>query len=329
MSVRIGALRKTYARDVVALDDATLDVADGELIVVVGPSGSGKTTLLRCVAGLEDVDSGTVEIAGRDVTDVAPGKRNVSMVFQELALFPHMSVRDNIAFGMAARGERGIDGAVARAAALLELEPVLQRLPAQLSGGERQRVALARAIVRDPALFLMDEPLSNLDPELRMSARSDIRTMQRELGTTTIYVTHDQVEAMTLGDRVAVIRAGRIEQVGRPVEIYDHPATEFVARFFGTPPMNLFPAELIGRADVTTLGIRPENVRLSADAATSGVVEVVEVLGPDAAVRAAVAGIRFFVRAPRDSAPEPGAEVGLELPHSHLHAFDADGRAMP
>ncbi|MGH2746727.1 MAG: ABC transporter ATP-binding protein, partial [Actinomycetota bacterium] len=296
-------------------------------------SGSGKSTLLRCVAGLEEVDEGRVLVDGRDVTRAMPGERDVAMVFQELALYPHISVRDNISFGLRARrtGREEIDERITRVTAMLEIEDILHRRPNELAGGEKQRVALARAIVREPAAFLMDEPLSNLDAELRMHARADIRGLQRELDTTTIYVTHDQVEAMTMGDRVAVLRAGRLEQVDRPILLYDRPATTFVAGFLGNPPMNLFPADLLDSGHgATTLGVRPEKIRLVTPdhASLSGRVRAVEPIGGESIVHVDVRDQRFFVRVGRDSAPSEGEDVGLDIGAPDVYRFDDAGRAL-
>ena len=228
-------------RRTVALDGVDLDVGQGELVVVVGPSGSGKTTLLRSVAGLDRLEAGRVEIDGVDVTDEPPGRRNIAMVFQDFALLPHLSVRDNIGFGELARGggRSRTRHKVDEAAAVLELSDLLDRRPGELSGGERQRVALARAIVREPSVFLLDEPLSSLDTELRLRARAEIRALQRRLGVATLHVTHDQHEALALADRIVVLRAGRVEQVGTPTELFGRPATAFVARFVSPLPMNL------------------------------------------------------------------------------------------
>jgi ABC-type sugar transport system ATPase subunit len=240
-----------------AVRSLTLDVADGELIVLVGPSGSGKTTALRMLAGLEAVDAGTIEIDGRAVNAVAPRERDVAMVFQDYALYPQMSVRDNMAFGLRRRrlDRAEIDRRVTETCRTLGLDELLDRRPRQLSGGQQQRVALGRALVREPRVLLMDEPLSNLDAQLRVQARGEIRRLQREVGTTTIYVTHDQVEALTLGDRIAVMNRGALEQVGTPEQLYDEPANVFVGGFIGSPPMSFL------RRDGELLGVRPEHVR--------------------------------------------------------------------
>jgi ABC-type sugar transport system ATPase subunit len=332
VSVAIAGLVKTYPSrgranpPVVALHGIELAAIPGELVVVVGPSGSGKTTLLRCVAGLEAPDGGRIEVGGRDVTTVAPGDRDVAMVFQEHALYPHLSVQANISFGLRARKLPApeITARVVTAAGLLGLTALLARRPGELSGGERQRVALARAIVREPAAFLMDEPLSNLDAELRAQTRVDIRALQRELDTTMIYVTHDQIEAMTMGDRVAVLRGGHVEQVDAPMVIYQRPATAFVARFFGTPPMNLFPASLSrGPNGASLLGLRPERIRLvtPAEGRLSGRVSLVEPIGSETIVHVDVDGHRFLVKVSPDSAVSQGGEVGLAFADAHLYGF--------
>ena len=339
MSARVTALRKTYGGSgkrsvrVPALDGVELEVRDGELLVVVGPSGSGKTTLLRCIAGLESLDEGRVEVDGKDVTGLPAGRRNVAMVFQDFALYPHMTVHDNISFGLRATkvDARTTADRVTSTSALLGLDEVLARRPAELSGGERQRVALARAIVREPALFLMDEPLSNLDAELRTTTRAEIRALQKRLGTTTIYVTHDQVEAMTMGDRVAVLRDGRLEQVAPPTELYDRPATGFVARFLGNPPMNLFSADLLGAGlDVPVAGVRPEHVRVVPpdEGRLRGDVVAVELLGDVAIVHSAVGDERIAAKILRETAPERGAHVGLAFEDAQVHVFESrDGAA--
>jgi ABC-type sugar transport system ATPase subunit len=255
-SVAFRDVSKRFGR-VEAVRELTLDVADGELMVLVGPSGSGKTTALRMLAGLEAVDAGRIEIDGRAVNDVAPRARDVAMVFQDYALYPQMSVRDNMGFGLRRRGlpRAEVERRVSETCRTLGLGDLLDRRPRELSGGQQQRVALGRALVREPRVLLMDEPLSNLDAQLRVQARGEIRRLQREVGTTTVYVTHDQVEALTLGDRVAVINEGRLEQVGTPEQLYDEPANVFVGGFIGSPPMSFV------RWDGALLGVRPEHVR--------------------------------------------------------------------
>ena len=336
MSVSLRGLSKSYSTgrrspDVVALDGVTLEVADGELLVVVGPSGSGKSTLLRCIAGLEEPSQGTVEVAGRDVTREPPGERDVAMVFQEHALYPHLSARQNISFGLKARkvDDEAIAQKVGDVASLMGIESVLERRPRQLSGGERQRVALARAIVREPAAFLMDEPLSDLDAELRAFMRAEIHALQRRLETTTIYVTHDQTEALTLGDRVAILRAGRIEQTAPPAELYDAPANTFVARFIGSPPMNVFPGALLGGKDGRFLGIRPEHLHVAGaeGGRIRGRVTHTENVGHEIIVHVMVGDEILLARAARGAAPPPGSDTGLSFEDIHVYVFNPDGIA--
>ena len=332
MTAAVEGLSKSYKdrkdRRLTALDGVDLNVPDGELMVIVGPSGSGKTTLLRCIAGLEKPDEGSVHVGGRDVTGHPPATRNVAMVFQDFALFPHLSARDNISFGLRANKVAAeiIEERVGHASHLLDLEETLDRRPGELSGGEHQRVALARAIVREPAVFLLDEPLSNLDAELRTTTRAEIRALQRRLGTTAIYVTHDQVEAMTMGDRVAVLRNGRVEQVAPPTVLYDKPATAFVARFLGSPPMNVFPSSVLeARADAPVLGVRPEHLRISepAHGMIRGRVSTVEMLGDVAIVYIEINGHPFAAKVLRETAPEPSTEVGISFEESQVYEFES------
>ena len=330
MTLRVTEAHKSYrsrTRNIVALKGVDIAAAAEELLVVVGPSGSGKSTLLRAVAGLEELDSGTVEIAGRDVTHAAPGERNVAMVFQEYALYPHLSVFENIAFGLRARRAAGVEEAVREAADHLGLTDALERRPDEVSGGERQRVALARALVRRPVAFLMDEPLSNLDAELRLRMRAEIRDLHRRAGATTVYVTHDQIEAMTMGDRVAVLRDGCVEQVAPPRELYEHPANVFVARFIGNPPMNILPASLLGADDRTsTVGLRPERMILvREDGRLHGRVVRVEATGADALVHVDTSGHVLVVRTTPQHAPEEGSEAAVAFADQDVHAFDAAG----
>jgi ABC-type sugar transport system ATPase subunit len=331
LSVAVAGLRKSFD-GVVALDGVDLVATDQELLVVVGPSGSGKSTLLRCIAGLIRPDAGTVEIGGADVEALPPGERDVAMVFQEHALFPHMDVTENIAFGLRARGESSdeVKRRVGHAAELLDIESLLNRRPSALSGGERQRVALARAMVRAPRAFLMDEPLSDLDAELRAYMRGELKQLQRDLATTTVYVTHDQLEAMTMADRVAVLKEGRIEQVAEPTVLYDAPATMFVGRFIGYPPMNLVPAHLVGRRDATTVGVRAEHVSLvgPGEGRVAGRVVGIEITGADAVIRVQFDDHLVAARISRSGIPAEGSGVGLAFDESRLRFFDADGRAM-
>ncbi|MEO0822057.1 MAG: sn-glycerol-3-phosphate import ATP-binding protein UgpC [Pseudomonadota bacterium] len=265
-SVTIERVSKVYGGGVSAVDDVTIRIADGELIVLVGPSGCGKSTLLRMVAGLETISEGEIRIADRVVNEIDPADRDIAMVFQNYALYPHMTVRNNMAYGLKNRrmGREEIERRVGEAARMLQLGELLDRKPRQLSGGQRQRVAMGRAIVREPACFLFDEPLSNLDAKLRVEMRGEIKQLQRRLGTTSIYVTHDQLEAMTLADRLVVLNKGRIEQMGAPLEVYRRPASTFVAGFIGSPAMNLLRAEHAGDA------IRVGDARLPANGAGAG-----------------------------------------------------------
>src|SRR3954452_13620407 len=260
--ITIERVSKVYGDGTLAVDDLNLEVGDGEFVVLVGPSGCGKTTALRMVAGLEEITEGTVHVGERLVNDLPPKDRDIAMVFQNYALYPHMSAFDNIGFGLKMRGvpKREIEQQVVRAAKVLGLEEVLRKKPRTLSGGQRQRVAMGRAIVREPQAFLMDEPLSNLDAKLRVEMRAEIARIQRDLGVTTIYVTHDQVEAMTMGDRVCVLRGGFLQQVASPQELYDRPANLFVAEFIGSPAMNLVRAQLADgevRFGPNTLAVPP------------------------------------------------------------------------
>ncbi|MEK1932097.1 MAG: sn-glycerol-3-phosphate ABC transporter ATP-binding protein UgpC [Pararhizobium sp.] len=286
-------IKKSFgAVDVIKGIDLTIE--DGEFCVFVGPSGCGKSTLLRLIAGLEEISSGRLEIGGVDVTDAEPSKRGIAMVFQSYALYPHLTVRENIGFGLslARRPKEEIAHKVQAAADALQLGQLLDRKPRALSGGQRQRVAIGRAIVRDPQVFLFDEPLSNLDAALRAQMRLELTDLHRKLGTTMIYVTHDQVEAMTMADKIVVLNGGRIEQVGSPMELYNHPATPFVAGFIGSPKMNLFEGEIAERVGCRIYGIRPEHVVLSAESGTwRGKVRHVERLGADAVVHMDAEGL--------------------------------------
>jgi multiple sugar transport system ATP-binding protein len=354
--VRMRNLAKTYpGGSTRATDDVSLDVEDGEFMVLLGPSGCGKTTLLRMVAGLELPDEGQVVIGGRDVTYLPPRERNLSMVFQSYAVFPHKRVRANIGFGLQMRGvDRGeINRKVQWAADLLQLTPFLDRYPSQLSGGQRQRVAVARAIVMDADVLLMDEPLSNLDALLRLSFRAELKRLVGEIGTTTLYVTHDQVEALSLGDRVAVMREGVIVQVDNPIRVYDRPVSEFVGGFLGNPPMNFLsgtlagsdgkveldlgearlpaPTELAGfRGKPVRAGVRAETIRVShepQDGAVRCVVEVFEPLGAAVLITADLDGQRIKVQARETFRAEPGDELWLTLEQSKLRWYDPDSGA--
>jgi multiple sugar transport system ATP-binding protein len=309
-----------------------LEIERGELVVFVGPSGCGKSTLLRLIAGLEDLSGGQLLIDGRDATRLPPAWRGLSMVFQSYALYPHMSVRDNIGFPlkMAKRDKETIERKVNAAARVLNLQDYLDRKPRELSGGQRQRVAIGRAIVREPVAFLFDEPLSNLDAALRVNMRMEIAELHRQLGATMIYVTHDQVEAMTLADRIVVLNAGRVEQVGTPLELYRHPATLFVAGFIGSPRMNLLGDIEASRHGAATIGIRPEHISLSiTEGRWYGRVTLAEHLGSDTFVHVEVAGVgTMTARAAGDLDVRHGDPLWLTPDESHLHRFDQQGKAM-
>ncbi|MCW5893291.1 MAG: ABC transporter ATP-binding protein [bacterium] len=342
---------KTFPGGTRAIADVSLDVGDAELLVLVGPSGCGKSTILRLVAGLETATAGTIRLGDRVVDDVPPQERNVAMVFQDYALYPHMTARKNLGFPLRMRRlpHAEVAAKVERVAALLDIGPLLDRLPKQLSGGQRQRVAMGRALVREPAASLFDEPLSNLDPRLRSAVRAEIQELQARTRTTMLYVTHDQVEAMTLGHRVAVMDKGRVQQVARPRELYTAPANVMVAGFIGNPPMNLFPARLMegglrvgsGRLPLAaappaagegwTAGVRPEGLALAAaDArdAVAGEVAYVESLGHETLVHVRVPelGTPLVARLAGMPALAPGQRVGLAAAPEAIHLFDADGR---
>jgi multiple sugar transport system ATP-binding protein len=307
-----------------------LAIDDGEFVVFVGPSGCGKSTLLRLIAGLEDVTDGRVVIDGTDATDVPPAKRRLAMVFQSYALYPHMSVRKNIAFPlrMAGLDKAEQDKRVADAARVLNLTDYLDRRPRQLSGGQRQRVAIGRAIVREPAAFLFDEPLSNLDAALRVGMRLEISELHKRLKTTMIYVTHDQVEAMTMADKIVVLQAGVIEQVGSPLELYRTPRNTFVAGFIGSPKMNLIGGPEAGKHGAATIGIRPEHTEISeTEGMWAGTVGVSEHLGSDTFfhVQTGVSSAPLTVRAAGEMALKYGQKVHLTPRAEHLHRFDSKG----
>ena len=320
-------VRKKYG-DLEVIHGVTTEVADGEFVVIVGPSGCGKSTLLRMVAGLERISSGEIAIGERVVNELEPKDRDIAMVFQNYALYPHMSVRDNMAYGLKIRrmAEADIDARVQRAAEILELGPFLDRKPRALSGGQRQRVAMGRAIVREPAVFLFDEPLSNLDAKLRVQMRVELQALHRRLGTTSLYVTHDQVEAMTLAHRMIVMNAGRAEQIGAPLEVYAKPATTFVAGFIGSPPMNLMPTKRNGR-DVL-LGVRPEHLEpcAPAEANFTADVDLVEPLGADTLAHCRVEGTRIIARLPAAMHVAEGA-LSLRYAPANRHYFDPQSGA--
>ena len=321
---------KRYGR-VTAVEGVSFRAERGRFVVLLGPSGCGKSTLLRLIAGLEEVSAGKIHIEGREVTALGPTERRLSMVFQSYALFPHLSVAENIVFGLKVRGLPAAERRerLARVAELVGLTERLEHKPQQLSGGQRQRVALARAIVSENPICLMDEPLSNLDAQLRQEMRVEIRALQRRLGMTVLYVTHDQVEAMSMADHVILLRAGRIEQQGTPAELYARPATTFAARFIGTPAMNLVRLATIepdARAGLT-LGIRPEDIRLLANGGgVKARVSSAEYHGADTIVTARVGEESLVVRAPGEVKLAPGAEVRLDWERSATHRFDDLGR---
>jgi len=315
----------------IAVQDLTLQVADGEFMVLVGPSGCGKSTALRMLAGLEKVSDGRILIGDEVVNNVAPQVRNIAMVFQSYALYPHMTVYDNLAFGLRNKKvpRKEIDRRVRRAAEILDLDPLIKRKPKQLSGGQRQRVALGRAIVREPAAFLMDEPLSNLDAKLRVQTRAEILKLQQELSTTTIYVTHDQVEAMTMGDRIAVMNLGILQQVGTPEQLYEEPANLFVAGFIGSPAMNLLPATVIGAGGADRIaGFRPEHVEVGNGSGDRlrfrGIVEVVEYLGDEQLAHIALRDHPIVVKVPVDRKIDNNAELDFSIARERVYLFDAE-----
>jgi ABC-type sugar transport system ATPase subunit len=355
-AVTLDGLEKKYANGFHAVRGVSLEIADGEFLVLVGPSGCGKSTTLRMVAGLEEISAGTVRIGGRVVNDVAPGDRDIAMVFQNYALYPHLSVRDNMAFGLRMRGTPAaeIDRCVAAAAESLSIGHLLGRRPRELSGGQRQRVALGRAIVRDPKVFLFDEPLSNLDAKLRVQMRAEIARLHRRLGATVIYVTHDQVEAMTLGQRIVLMNHGSVQQVDAPLAIYRRPANRFVASFIGSPTMNFLPGAV---ADATfhvagcglrlplgasvapegpaVLGIRPEDFRMPTPGDgipfATVTVDIAEHLGHETLAHFTLPGVKmdtaWIARLPGDVAVQAGDRVDLALRPDALHLFAADDEA--
>jgi multiple sugar transport system ATP-binding protein len=352
--LKLTDIKKSYGAATI-IHGVDLAIADGEFVVFVGPSGCGKSTLLRIIAGLEQVSGGEIRIDGQSVTNVPASDRGLAMVFQSYALYPHMSVYKNMAFALEnmslSRSE--IDQRVRRAAQMLQLTDYLDRKPKALSGGQRQRVAIGRAIVRDPKIFLFDEPLSNLDAELRVATRKELAALHGEIGGTMIYVTHDQVEAMTLADRIVVLRAGRIEQVGTPLEVYNHPANLFVAGFIGSPRMNLLPARVAGSGQVTigndtrsiplpstgqtasgasiTLGARPEHIDVVDETQADLIITVnlVEQLGGETYLYGSALGLpELTVRQDGQARYDRNQRVGLRLEREALHLFDADGQAI-
>ncbi|MGN6312932.1 MAG: ABC transporter ATP-binding protein [Rhodanobacteraceae bacterium] len=360
-AVRLDNVRKVFDNGKVAVAGATLEVADGELMVLVGPSGCGKTTLLRMIAGLETATSGTIAIDGRVVNDIAPRERDIAMVFQNYALYPHMSVAQNLAFGLKLRGvpRVEIERRVSAAAEMLGLGTMLESRPRQMSGGQRQRVALGRALVREPKVFLLDEPLSNLDAKLRLSMRVEIARLHKRLRATMIYVTHDQIEAMTLGQRIAVFNNGEIQQLDTPMRLYEKPANIFVAGFLGSPAMNFLRGRLHFESDVSAslqmegarlplgglvvarpdlkahadreivLGLRPEQLQLASANGNSSPslraqLEVTEPVGNEVFLYLRYGATELVARVPPQSLPPAGSEVALTFAPQHLHAFDPE-----
>jgi len=326
--IQLRQVRKAFG-EVEVIPGIDLDIEDGEFVVFVGPSGCGKSTLLRLIAGLEDTTSGTIEIDGKDATNLPPAKRGLAMVFQSYALYPHMTVRKNIAFPlkMAGMDQAEQDRRVERAAKVLNLASYLDRRPGQLSGGQRQRVAIGRAIVREPAAFLFDEPLSNLDAALRVGMRQEISELHQSLKTTMIYVTHDQVEAMTMADKIVVLNAGRIEQVGAPLELYAHPRNLFVAGFIGSPKMNFIEGPEAAKHKAHTIGIRPEHISVG-DGPWEGVVGLSEHLGSDSFIKVEVDGLGIInVRGPGELNIHHGDRIRLN-PAGKIHRFDEKGVAL-
>lgn len=352
-SLRFEGVKKTYPNGTVVIHGIDVDVNDGEFVVIVGPSGCGKSTLMRMVAGLESVTAGQVLIDGKVVNDLEPAERDIAMVFQNYALYPHMSVFDNMAYGLKIRkfSKDEIKQRVNAAAAILELGALLERRPGQLSGGQRQRVAMGRAIVREPKVFLFDEPLSNLDAKLRVQMRLEIKKLHRRLKTTSLYVTHDQIEAMTLAERMIVMNQGMPEQIGTPVEVFEKPASVFVATFIGSPPMNLLPVQVSEQGQILQdngqsvqfgpemvpasvrgrkvfLGIRPEHIRLHVPGVTTQV-EMVEVLGSEQLLHLGCGDYRIIVRCPIEQTREYPIQIGEAIQIGHmpphpLHWFDRE-----
>lgn len=357
-AVKLDAVRKVYSNGHVGVDSASFDIADGELLVLVGPSGCGKSTLLRLIAGLEEATSGTIHIADRDVTNLEPRDRDIAMVFQSYALYPHMTVRENLGFGLKLRGHTAEEVAsrVKEAAERLELMSMLERLPRQLSGGQRQRVALGRALVRHPKVFLLDEPLSNLDAKLRSAMRTEIARLHRSLQTTMVYVTHDQVEAMTLGQRIVVLDRGIVQQIDTPMNIYARPTNLFVAGFLGNPAMNFFrgtlsearsghavlkgegaelavPVAGLPAARPIVVGIRPEDLQRVDGASPPGnnrlsvLVDLIETIGNEAFIHASAGAWRIIIRSSPYDLPPLGSPMTLQVAPERLHFFDAESGA--
>jgi len=348
-SIDVESVGKVYTGGVRAVTDIRLNIADGEFIVLVGPSGCGKSTLLRMIAGLETISEGEVKIGARVVNEVEPADRDIAMVFQNYALYPHMTVYNNLAYGLKNRGtpKAEIDARVAEAARMLEITQYLERKPRALSGGQRQRVAMGRAIVRKPAAFLFDEPLSNLDAKLRVSMRGEIKRLQRRLGTTSIYVTHDQLEAMTLADRLVVLNGGRIEQIGAPLEVYHAPASTFVASFIGSPAMNLVKGELHGdklaigpamialngfapTSGAVTIGVRAEDLRIAREdeEALPFRLEYTEELGAQRLIHGTVGDQQITAAVSPEIALSPDMRIAIDAKRLHFFSIDT-GKRLP
>ncbi len=328
--ITLSAVTKSFG-EVNVIPPLDLQINDGEFVVFVGPSGCGKSTLLRLIAGLEDISSGRIEIDGKDATNQPPGQRGLAMVFQSYALYPHMTVRKNIAFPlkMAGLGQAEQDAKVEQAARILNLSSYLDRRPGQLSGGQRQRVAIGRAIVREPAAFLFDEPLSNLDAALRVTMRQEISELHQKLATTMIYVTHDQVEAMTMADKIVVLNAGRIEQVGSPLELYTRPDNLFVAGFIGSPKMNIIHGEAAQPHGCPTIGVRPEHILVSGEGPWQGTVGLAEHLGSDTFLKVDVPGIGVLtVRGSGEMGLHHGDQIRLGPQPGKVYRFDEAGRLL-
>ncbi len=341
--MRFDSVGKVYDSNSRALSDFSLDISDGEFVVLVGPSGCGKSTTLRILAGLEEPTSGRVYIDGTDITDTEPSRRDIAMVFQNYALYPHMTVFDNMAFSLKMKkaSKEKIADSVHQAAEILGISDYLNRKPRELSGGQRQRVAVGRAIVRQPKVFLFDEPLSNLDAKLRVQMRNELARLHSKLSATMIYVTHDQAEAMTLGDRIVVLKDGFIQQVAPPLEVYDKPVNRFVAGFIGSPAMNFFTASVsngvlsslgsqLGSVDLKdgtyTIGVRPEDVKPSGSSTLAAQVEVVETLGNEKVVIGTVHGEQFTARVSPDIEVAPGGRFVFQLGMDKVHFFETHGQ---
>jgi sn-glycerol 3-phosphate transport system ATP-binding protein len=348
-TITLDQVRKVYPGKVEAVKGISLDIADGDFIVLVGPSGCGKSTLLRMIAGLETISAGTVKIGDRVVNEIDPAERDIAMVFQNYALYPHMTVYENLSYGLRNRGMKRdeIDQRVKKAAAILEIGSFLDRKPRALSGGQRQRVAMGRAIVRSPRVFLFDEPLSNLDAKLRGQMRVEIKALQRSLGTTSVYVTHDQLEAMTLADTLVVMNGGVVEQIGSPLDVYERPASTFVASFIGAPPMNLLPLAAAGdgyrlpdgtllpadgypQGKAAILGFRPEDVVVGGTDAFSLDFHVVvaEPVGAESFLHGKAGGAGIIVRVHGRTEARPGDRIRIGVPAARLHIFGTDGKRI-